>query len=417
MKVTGVIAEYNPFHNGHAYQLKTLREQTGADYIVIAMSGEFLQRGVPACTDKYTRTRMALMAGADLVLQLPTLWSCASAEYFATAGIALLANTGTVDTVGYGVESVKPDILRSLSEFLANAPTAYEEELLAFQKEGLSFPAARTAALGALLPGISGEELSDFLSHPNNILAVEYEKALAKWNTNAYRPLAGFALPRQGSGYHDETVFSGSGFASATAIRRRLFSGEDVNNLMPAAAAALLLEQYAKGLCVQEDDISQILYYSLLQHRKDAYADFADCSPSLSRRIAHKLPEFKNFGQFCQLLKTKDLTYTRISRVLLHIMLDIRQSDYDAYRGPDCIPYLKILGFQERAKPLLSALKKEASVPLISKVADASRILSPKAFALFEKDLLAADLYRGIAGIGKGELMGSEYTHSPIVTK
>ncbi len=415
MNVTGVIAEYNPFHNGHEYQLQELKKSTDSDYFIIAMSGDFLQRGVPSILDKHTRAKMALLGGADLVLELPAVWATASAEYFATAGISLLGSTGVVSTIGYGAESAPSDhneLLRKLCRILSSSKASFDRELVSHQKAGLSYPLARTAAICALLPEYSKEEITEFLSKPNNILALEYEKAIAKWNRTAPLPMESHSVLRAGDNYHDTEAHSP--FASATAIRSLLYHGMDVKPYVPANVAAVLME--SQNHFIFPDDISTILYERLLIYKDMGYEDFADCSAALSHKICNSIYAYRSFSQFRELLKSKDLTYSRISRVLIHILLDIRKEDYNRKASFDMIPYLRVLGFKRNAKELLSEIKKEASAPLITKVADASDELSPSDYAFFKKDLFAADLYRGLHfPYPDNQVLKNEFTQEIIV--
>ena len=412
MKVTGVIAEYNPFHNGHEYQLKELKKQTGSDYLIVAMSGDFLQRGVPAILDKHTRAKMALLNGADLVLELPAVWATASAEYFATGGVSLLGATGVVNTIGYGVESENAALRKELCKLLSSAPKSYDEKLLSYQKEGLSFPLSRASALCTLLPDFTMEEVTLFLAKPNNILALEYEKAIAKWNQAAGFPIESCALLRRGDNYHDAEAHSV--FASATAIRNLLQEGRDITPFVPASVAAVL--EINRNNFIFPEDISALLYERLLVYKDMGYEGFADCSAALSNKIAASIYAFRSFSQFCEYLKSKDLTYTRISRVLLHILLDIKKEDYNRKTPLDQPPYLRVLGFRNEAKDLLKEIKKEASAPLITKVADASQILSPSDYAFFKKDLFAADLYRGLHfPCSADQLLKNEFSQEIVI--
>lgn len=432
MKVAGIIAEYNPFHNGHQYQIEQIREKVAADHVIVVMSGNFLQRGVPAITDKYTRAQMALHCGAGLVLELPVLWSTASAERFASAGVNLLASTGVVDTICYGVE--QPDsalmqrIVHILVEAIANnakndctEATTYNRIVTTLQKQGLTYPAARARALSECLTGVDEETVLNFLSTPNNILALEYEKAIAKWNTTHTRKIRGYGIPRIGGGYHDKTVHAQ--YSSATAIRRLLLKKDSAaessiteHSVLQTQVPAFVYEQLQKGaFCgdlMDTDDFSAALYARLWMYRKVGYTQFADCSTELSNKIANQLDQFTSFTGFAALLKTREVTYTRVCRVLLHILLDIRQDDYAAYTPDDA--YLRVLGFRRDATELLSAIKKEASLPLVTKMADASSMLSEKSNALLSRDIAAADLYRSIRAIRTGQTLRNEFTQ-PIV--
>ena len=419
MKVAGIITEYNPFHNGHKYQIDRVRDQTGADHVVVIMSGNFLERGVPAITDKYTRAQMALNCGADLVLELPSLWATASAERFAAAGVSLLASTGVIDTICYGAE--QPDsalmqrIVRILIESASNVATC-NQKLIELQKQGLTYPAARARAISELLTDCDEDTVLNFLSTPNNILALEYEKAIAKWNAAHTRHIHGYGIQRVGGGYHDEAVHTQ--YSSATAIRRLLLeepSEADLNALktqVPAFVYGQLQKAASSGSLMDTDDFSAALYARLWTYRSVGYTQFADCNTELSNKIANQLDQFTSFTDLATLLKTREVTYTRVCRVLIHILLDIRQGDYADYTPDDA--YLRVLGFRRDATPLLSAIKKEASLPLVTKMADASSILSDRSNSLLARDIAAADLYRSIRTIRTGQTLRNEFTQ-PIV--
>ena len=436
MKTAGIIAEYNPFHNGHQYQIKTVRRLTGADFVIVAMSGDFLQRGVPAIADKYTRTHMALLSGADLVLELPAVWATASAEYFAAGGVQLLGKTGVVDTLCYGCETPEKELMQAIVGVLFQNASDYQALVSSGMKQGKPFPAARSQALCSLLPSFSSDAVSSFLASPNNILALEYEKAIARWNSmngTHDRVLASMPVQRVGEGYH--STKTGVTFASATAIRKALLSSAEnqdgqnhftdrsngadnsdsgLSQMLPGTSAALLATLAKQHLLLDTDAFSSSLYTQLWALQSEGYTDFADCGMDLSRRIIQQLEHFLSFSQFADLLKSKNTTYTRICRALLHILLDIRQEDYATLWQPDGVPYLRVLGFRKDSSALLSAIKKEASVPLITKVADASRLLSDAAYKRLQQDISCADFYRTTAMMQAQMELPNEY-RQPIV--
>jgi predicted nucleotidyltransferase len=263
-----------------------------------------------------------------------------------------------------------------------------------------------------------------FLTSPNNILALEYEKAVARWNAQGGHAMHTHAIRRIGEGYHSEAL-SGS-FVSATAIRSRLLGARDaglkdnavpdaLREKMPDASFEALRATAEAGLLLDTDDFSEALYARLWEHREAGYEAFADCGGELSRRISTHLDAFTSFTQFAGLLKSREYTYTRICRALLHILLDIKQSDYALLWEKDAVPYLRVLGFRRDAAPLLSAIKKEASAPLVTKVADASRMLPPEALSLLRQDIRCADLYRGVAAIRTGQALPNEYTQGIVL--
>ena len=421
MNVVGIIAEYNPFHRGHEYQIQTLKKLCRADYVIIAMSGNFVQRGAPALMEKYSRTRMALSCGADLVLELPSLFATASAEYFSVGGVRLLNSTGVVTHLGFGAETDNIRLLSALANVLAKEPEHYRKYLRQELKSGLSFPAARSAALQnyittdmpAFLQDCSDErtpphvqssyvtlaEIEDVLASPNNGLALEYLQALDACDS-AIEPMP---ILRKGNGYHDTAITAD--FCSSSAIRSFLkkelpyhqpenIFAQNNNCALPETAmpknAYDILIQY-KHSFLFEDDLSALLHYELLTDDADRLAAWGDSSPEIANRLLSERNHFTNWSGFCQHIKTKNITYTRLSRLFTHMLLHIRREDYQTLTAP---AYLRVLGFQKSAAPLLSAIKSHGSLPLVTNPADAEPLLSAEAQRLWQFDMRSADLYR-----------------------
>lgn len=446
MKTIGIIAEYNPFHNGHAYQIQKIRELTGADYIVIAMSGDFVQRGAPAIMDKYARTRMALSCGADLVIELPVLWATASAESFAMAGVTLFDKMGCVDGLCFGAESDNLPLLSRIADILAEEPESYRNALASYLKCGLNFPSARAKALVdcCTLNDMEESGFSEILNSPNNILAIEYLKALRRRNSKITPVL----VKREGAGYH-ETQISGSGIrASATAIRETLLAAEyhntktnrdsqfvkmsnalegqltvhalpnetfsSLEHAVPTAALNILSEYCSASPLLTQDDFSTLLSYRILLESSQGLSHFCDSNMDISNRILKNRNQFLSFSQFCELNKSRDITYTRMSRILLHILLGLTNEDSLFGKKLDYIPYLRLLGFCKASSPLLSDSKRCASVPMISKLSDAGDLLGEDAMQLLRQDIFAAELYEQILSHKKGTIPRSEYTREIV---
>lgn len=420
MKVVGIVAEYNPFHNGHQYQIDKVRKETGADYIIIAMSGNFLQRGVPALCDKFTRAEMALKCGADLVLEIPTLWATASAEYYAHAGVALLASTGVVTHLAFGAETDDLDALVQVSSILKDEPDVYRAVLSNSIRTGNSFPVARKNALVTSLPLFPTEKLDELLDNPNNILALEYLKALP----DSIEPIL---IQREGAGYHDTEI--NTEFPSASAIREVLFNEStetnscsetydvlnSISNAMPKESFSLLKNALKCNQLIETNDFSESLGYCLLAQAGNGFASYADCNQDFSNKIKNNLNNYVLFEDFIDALKTKDMTYTRVSRCLLHILLGIKQSDYTIGRAIGFAPYLRILGFKNTSSNLLSEIKREATVPLISKAADANTLLDYETNKFFDKDVFASNLYYQHVARKSGTKPKNEYTNQIII--
>ena len=424
MKTIGIIAEYNPFHNGHAYQIQKIRELTNADYIVIAMSGDFVQRGAPAILDKYARTRMALSCGADLVVELPVLWAVSSAESFAMAGVTLFDRMGCVDGICFGAETDCLPALSAVADVLANEPQAYRSTLIDSLKQGLTFPQARLAALAKTeVCSLPQEDLARILEQPNNILAIEYLKALKRRKSH----MVPLLLKREGAGYHDTALsrsvtgsVSDRACASATAIRNLLLTDImsdhvcDLNRARPAEAFSVL-EDYCRSYpLLDTDDFSTLLSYRLLLEAPCGLERFLDVNRDISNRLLKNRCSFLSFSQVCELNKSRDITYSRMSRILLHILLGLTSEDAARGKELDYIPYLRLLGFRKSSSALLSELKRRADIPIISKLADAGDLLDQEALLLLHQDIMAAELYEQVIAHQK-KVPRSEYTREIVV--
>ncbi len=395
MKVTAVIAEYNPFHNGHLYQLDTIRRTYDTDSIIVVMSGDFMQRGIPAIVDKYERSQMALDNGADLVFELPVYFALGSAEYFAQGAVSLIDKLGVVDFLHFGSESGDASLLyRFTSTTLAHESDAYRTALNRHLKLGCSFPAARDNALSELFSDDPG--IKQLVSAPNNILGIEYIKALIQ-RDSTIKPVT---LARKGEGYASDSLAPDS-FASANAIRRALFAGtqnripDPIKNHVPTSVYASLQQ----NTFLYTNDFSEMLLYKMLQDAvsgKDAFAAYYDIGEPLSHTMHNKLPGYTTFEDFALLCKTRNLTYTRICRGLMHILLDMTQESADALKQQDYTQYARLLGFTARGRQLLGSIKANASIPVITKPSSALRHLSGTALMSLHSDIHAADIYDSV---------------------
>lgn len=390
-KTAAIICEYNPFHNGHLYQIQKTRELTGAENIVALMSGDFIQRGEPAVFDKYIRTRMALSCGVDAVIELPVLYAVSSAEGFASGGVSLLNSLGCIDILSFGSESGNLDELKNIAEFLVNEPEEYKTILRSKLKEGYSFPVARSFALK------SAKINSEILESPNNILAIEYLKALIRTKSS----IVPFTIKRNDNGYNSTTPSDNSEFASAHSLRNLIslsHNGISARQAIQNYVPETILESYDTNPVFLKD-FDELIYYSLLMNREKGYARYLDVSEELSSKIKNYLPQYHNSETFIGLLKSKNMTYSSISRALIHILLEITEKNFQSSK-PD---YARILGFKKEAQ-LLHLLKKSSSIPLITKLADAT------SNELLKLDIKAASLYSRV-----NHSYSNEFTSSPIV--
>ena len=364
MKVCGVICEYNPFHNGHAYQLSRAKELTNADFLVCAMSGAFVQRGEPACLDKWTRAEAALRCGADLVLELPALFAVRAAQDFAFGGVLLLDALGVVTHLSFGAENDDLALLTRLSR----PETAEEsEKIRQGLAQGLSHPAARAAALDVPTP-------------PNVILAAEYLRALQK--------LGSRILPvpvKRDSEHRDETLHS---MASATAVRAALREGLDVSCAMPQEVRALQLDALPSPL-PDLNSFSQTLLYILRTTPPDVMQDAYAIPEGLENRLCREAFEASNLNDLLTRIACRRYSPARIRRLLVQMLLHLDAETIHSHPQPE---YARALGFRKSAAPLLRAISEKSRLPLIVKAADAPHS------AMLRLDFAAQDVWDLLSG-------------------
>ena len=393
MKTVGLITEYNPFHNGHAYHIEKAKMLTGADRVIVVMSGDFVQRGAPAVMPKHLRAESALLSGASLIIELPVCFATGSAEYFAQGSISLLNRLGCIDSICFGSECGDLHLLKEIAQILADEPIEYQTALKQALKEGASFPAARQEALN-----IYSDKYSEILASPNNILGIEYLKALAKIHSK----MEPFTIKRIGAGYHDMDI--DGQFSSATAIRSDIYQLADVNSSseslplthiqtqVPSSCHELMKKNYQTRYPVKADDFSLLLKAKLLSETAGSLSHYLDMSPELANRILRLRNDYLSFEQFCDLLKTKELTRSRISRSFIHVLLGITNDWLTTMKAP--APYAKILGFHRDHADLLGILKRTSDIPLITSPARA--VLADTAYQMLELDIYASNLYESV---------------------
>ena len=422
MKTAGIIAEYNPFHKGHEYQIRYTKEKLKADYVIVAMSGDYVQRGTPALISKHTRAEMALRCGADLVLEMPVSVSTASAEAFAMGGVSLLDSLGVVDMLCFGSESGEISALRELAEILVEEPEEYKKLLKSFLSEGLTFPAARSQALteyfknphnfngddfdGVLTPLLN--EVTQILNTPNNILGIEYCKALLRLNSRI-RPVT---IRREGMGYHETTVSDGNStvtspdlqsptdfFASATAIRNLILQDspelDALASQIPEQAFPVFQKAVNSGEFLTENSLDTILSYCLMKENTKSLSSYMDVSEDLARRIINQQNLLLSFSRSVSVLKTRELTQTRIQRALLHIILNI-------HTAPTQTPFARVLGFRRESSELLSQIKQHSRIPLITKLADAQNLLDSEGNQILSETVFSSNLYEKLLCLKTG---------------
>ena len=394
MNIVGLITEYNPFHNGHLYHIQEAKRVAKADAAVVIMSGNFVQRGAPAIMPKHLRAKSALLSGADLVLELPVCFATGSAEFFAMGAIALLDSLGCVDSICFGSECGDSEILGKIAKILSEEPDDYKKALQNALRKGMSFPQARQHALQEYFINnhFDANALADVLSQPNNILGIEYMKALYQRNSS----MKAYSIRRIGAGYHESELTEK--YSSASAIRQSLAKdslSESIYRQLPFAAQSIMKETFDMRYPVYANDFSLILKYKLLQETKKSLTSYMDVSEDLANRIINLRNDFQSFDDFCDSLKTKDMTYARISRGLLHILLDIRTEHLANYKKNGYCHYAHILGFRKSSAELLSLLKGTSKVPLLTKLTQ-TEDLSEAGCQMLLQDIFASDLYESV---------------------
>lgn len=368
MKITGIIAECNPFHEGHKYLIRKSKEITGADYTVVLLSGDFVQRGAPAAEPKEKRTRDLLEGGADAVLELPVLYSTAGAEIFAEGAVQILDRLSCITDLCFGSESGDIEYLEKNAEFLLNESEEFKAALRKNLKDGDSFPAARDAA-ACETAGIS------LARTPNDLLATEYLINLSRANAERQNRIIPHAILRTAT-------------ESASSIRERM----------------LKTDPYAIGT----EDFSEMLFYRLMLIQRlektmpgiDRLEDYVDVSEDLAQSMRDKAAGYTGFESFTEALKSRNLTYTRIARALIHILLGIRKSELAAFRTPG---YVRVLGVRSDSADSLLAELSRGRIPVLTALAKDQEKLTAHYDRMLAMDVFASQLYDGVLAMKKGE--------------
>lgn len=417
MKVLGLIVEYNPFHNGHLYHIQKSRELTQADHVICVISGNFIQRGEPAVINKWARTRMALHGGADLVIELPVPFAMASAEFFAFGAVKLLDSTGITDMLCFGSEAGTLAPLKEIAALLQDEPQQFRELLKQTLDTGVSFPAARASAVAQYLSAHAPtrEGIDSLFSLSNNILGIEYLKALHKLQSR----IVPFTLPRIGNSYTD-TALTGA-ISSATAIRRSIEHRSSKHKLETAAQALppfsqqLMEEELAQGRGpVFSTCFENILLYRLRQMTTEELQLLPYVTEGLENRIYRATQSSGSLQQLLESLCTRRFTRTRIQRILMSLLTGTLQQDLEQfmrYGGPQ---YLRILGFNDAGAALLTHMKKHATLPLITRATQARQSCNPLVHRMMELEARSTDTYVLGYSDARWRKPGQEFT-TPVI--
>ncbi len=410
-KIIGIVAEYNPFHNGHLYHLKKSKELTGSDYSIAIISGNFTQRGNTSLIDKWLKTKLVIENGIDLVIELPVLYSTSSAENFAEGSIKILNSLGIVNYISFGSETEDINLLKKYADILSEEPTEYKKLLNEELDSGISFPKARQKALHSYLryEYLIGNTDIDALNSPNDILGIEYLKALKKINSK----IIPIAIKRNKSNYNSTKTHEN--IASATAIRH-LIKNNNISNLkdvLPQTSYQLLLDAINSQNIV--NDLScyeKEILYTLRKMSIEQISKLADVSEGLEFAIKKASNSAKNLSELIDSIKSKRYTVTRIYRILLYSLLNVTKKDIEISKNTT--PYIRVLGFNENGKSLISDISKANPnlqiVTSVKKFIDYNKDRNLK--LLLEKDILATNIYT--LGYNSPDLANKDYTENLV---
>lgn len=355
MRTVGLITEYNPFHNGHLHHLRESLKLAKADVAVAVMSGHFLQRGEPALVDKWVRTEMALAAGVDVVVELPLPWACSSAPDFARGAVAALDALGGIDALCFGSETGELEPLRVCADILLEKSVDIAQQTSRLLRVGLNYPQARAKLMASHLPANLDAEA---LAAPNNILGIEYLKALQKTDSTI-KPLT---IQRIGAGFHD-TEIAAQNIASATGIRKMLAAAQQVDALIPPAAWKPLDSALKKGRFFSAERYALLLLAQILRAPEDL-SDFWLVENGIEKRLLAVAEQVNDLEELVSKIKTRQLTRTRIQRLLVSVLLGIKKecvADFFSH-GPS---YLHLLGASKKGEAFLATTRKQRCLPLV----------------------------------------------------
>ena len=407
-KVLGIIAEYNPFHNGHLYHLENSKKLTDCDYTIAIISGNFTQRGSTSLIDKWEKTKAALLNDVDLVIELPVLYSISSAENFADGAVKILNSLGIVDYLSFGTETSNINALDKIAEILYNEPQGYKKILSNELKTGLSFPKARE---NALIKYLNDNSYLNILSSPNNILGIEYLKALKRQNSDI-KPIT---ITRTQVDYNSTKI--SNNIASATAIRNFVKNKnfDIIKNLVPESTYSVLMNNIKSGHIITDISIfEKEILYILRRMSIEEIATLPDISEGLEFAIKNAVNSCNSISELLNSAKSKRYTTTRIQRILLYALLGITKSDMKISKSS--LPYIRVLGFNENGKKLISEIsKKNPNIKIITSVKkfiDCN--IDDNLKLMLSKDIFATNVY--CSGFNDSYINNLDYKNKIVKT-
>lgn len=398
MKLLGLIVEYNPFHNGHLYHLKKSKEITNSTHTIAVMSGHFLQRGEPALFDKYTRSEMAVKNGVDLVVELPVLFSCQSAEYFSSGAIKLLNSLNIVDNICFGSEEGNIETLYKISQILVKEPYEFKNYLKKYLDNGLLFAKARSNALFDYINNnkiidINNEDLYNILNSSNNILGIEYIKSILKLKSS----IKPHTITRIKSSYNSENIESE--ICSATAIRKNLKENNDISflkDVVPKDTFLTIKNKIDNNFYpIFDENFYDELSFTVLRDYKNLDKYF-EVNEGIENKIYQNILKHDNLNDFILSLKSKRYTLTKIKRTLNNILLGIYKDDFEIIKHIDTLPYVRVLAFNDKGREIIKATKENSDIKIINKFSDISYNDDLIFNTMINYDIKATNLYNNL---------------------
>lgn len=389
MSVIGIVCEFNPFHNGHKYLIDTVKGEN--DIVVAVMSGNFVQRGEPAIFSKEIRTKAALVSGVDIVLELPLIYATASAEYFAFNAVKILSDFGC-DKIAFGTENTNVNSLDRAVDILMQE--AFDEQVMKYYEDGVSFPVARQMAFDKF-------NVDCDISTPNNILAIEYVKAIRKLKAK----IEPITVNRQGAGYNDTNAVDN--FASATHIRQMIYNNEDFVKYIPDYLLTLYNDAIKNGEYVSKDKFDLAAFTIMRSRLNETMTDIANMGEGFDNRIKSAVKSNTELSKLYDEIKTKRYTHTRVKRAILSTILDVKNADLEIIP-----PYCRVLGFNTKISKQMGELAKNCAIPFVAVYSDILNLASENANRVFELENKSTDFYNLI--LHNSASCSAEMKFSPI---
>ena len=395
MKIVGLVVEYNPFHNGHLYHLNKSKEVTNATHSIAVMSGNFLQRGEPALFDKYTRAQIAVSNGVDLVVELPSLFACQSAEIFSHGAVTLLNSLNCIDSICFGSEEGDIKILYQIANILTNEPTEFKDKLKAYLDEGLLFAVARSKSLYDYISSnnlldIPEEKLNTILNSSNNILGIEYIKSLIRLNSN----IEPYTITRIKSEYNSEII--SSNICSATAIRKVLkdsFELSDISNVVPYHTLYAIENSIKKEFNPMFDEYYFDIIKQIIVRDINNLNSYFDVNEGIENKIYKSVFTSNSLDSLQQDIKSKRYTLTRVKRILNNILLGITKEDMNKVKSISYIPYVRVLAFNDKGREIIKQIKLNSDICIVNKFANIDFNSDTLFETLINYDIKASNMY------------------------